>query len=884
MTDWHTRLRRHVDDRGLVLADAVLEELAAHLEDAWDATPPGERPDPDAFAAEALRRADVAALARQRGRPPLPPAPEPGGGWWRGGLAGELRHTLRLLARAPGFSAAVVLVLALGIGATTAAFGVVHAALLAPLPYPDADRLVMVWEHNLTRGRARNVINPGNFFAWSERSTSLDAAAVFTPAVGNLVDGAGEPEELRGLALQPRVLGLLGARAVAGRLFDEADGAPGAPRTLLIGEGLWRRRFGGAAGVVGRTVTLNGEPATIVGVLPDGFTLLGLPADFVRPASLPAEARTSFRGRSLLSIARLRPGVSVAAAQQELASVFEGLVREHPEFNTGWTLNVVPMREQLASDTRPALWAIFGAVTAVLLIACANVAALLLVRATGRRHELAVRVSLGARPVHLARQLGLETLMLVTGGGVLGALIARGLLGLVAAAARDAGVALPATPHFGGTALGFSVVITAITALACGVGPVLSARRAAVHDALRDGGRGSTGGRQHLRGWLVAGEVAAAMLTLSGAALLGRSYLALQRVDPGFNAQQVVTARVSRLGPAAQASQVPFATGVLARIRTLPGVTAAAATSFLPLDGNLGIGSSFLLADRPVPAAGERPVADYRPVTPGYFATLQIPLRQGRDFTDADVEGRPRVAVVNEAFVRAHSADRSPLGRRLDDSLGESQEIVGVVGDVRLTSLDGDVRPTIYLPFAQLPVGALTFVVRTSLESPAALGRAVAAAVRDVDPAQPVTDIRPLDEVVARSLTRPRIASTALALFAAAALLLAAIGVYGVVAYGVSQRRAEFGIRLALGARPTDVVRLVLRQSLTMVAGGILAGTALAVPVSATLRSLLYGVSPGDPLTMALVALVLVVSGLGASYLPARRGTRVDPVSALRAE
>jgi len=244
----------------------------------------------------------------------------------------------------------------------------------------------------------------------------------------------------------------------------------------------------------------------------------------------------------------------------------------------------------------------------------------------------------------------------------------------------------------------------------------------------------------------------------------------------------------------------------------------------------------------------------------------------------------PRVAVVNEAFVRAHSADRPPLGRRLDDSLGESQEIVGVVGDVRLTSLDGDVRPTIYLPFAQLPVGALTFVMRTSLESPAALGRAVAAAVRDIDPAQPVTDIRPLDEVVARSLTRPRIASTALALFAAAALLLAAIGVYGVVAYGVSQRRAEFGIRLALGARPTDVVRLVLRQSLTMVAGGILAGTALAVPASATLRSLLYGVSPGDPLTMVLVALVLVVSGLGASYLPARRGTRVDPVSALRAE
>lgn len=883
MTDWHTRLRRHVDGRGLVLPDAVLEELAAHLEDAWEALPPAGRPGPDVFAADALRRVDVSALASSRAAP-LPPAPEPAGGRWLSGVGSELRHTLRLLRRAPGFTAAVVLVLALGIGATTAAFGLVHAALLAPLPYPDADRLVMVWEHNLARGRARNVINPGNFFAWSERSTSLEAAAVFTPTVGNLVGGRGEPEELRGLAVQPRVLGLLGARAAAGRLFDEADGEPGAPRTLLVSEGLWQRRFGSAADAVGRTVTLNGEPATIVGVLPAGFTLLGLRADFVRPAALPPEARTSFRGRSLVAIARLRPGVSVAAAQQELASVFEGLVREHPDFNTGWTLNVVPIREQLASETRPALLAIFGAVTAVLLIACANVGALLLVRATGRRHELAVRVSLGARPLHLARQLLLETVVLVMAGGVLGTFVAWGLTGLVAATARDAGVPLPVTPLFGGAALGFSVVVTALTALACGVGPVLSARRAAVHDALRGGGRGSMGAPPRLRGWLVVGEVAAAMLTLSAAALLGRSYLALQQVDPGFNPRQVVTARVSRMGPAAQATQVPFATDVLARIRTLPGVTAAAATSFLPLDGNLGIGSSFLLADRPAPAPGDRPVADYRPVTPGYFATLHIPLSQGRDFTEADVEGRPRVAVVNEAFVRLHSADVSPLGRRLHDSLGESQEIVGVVGDVRLTSLDGDVRPAIYLPFAQMPVGALTFVVRTSLESPAALGRAVAAAVREVDPSQPVSDIRAFDEVVARSLTRPRIASGALGLFAAAALLLAAIGVYGVVAYGVSARRAEFGVRLALGAQPGDVVRLVLRQSLTMVAGGVVAGAALAVPASTSLRALLYGVSPGDPLTIGLVALVLVAAGLAASYLPARRGTRVDPVSALKAE
>ena len=881
MHEWQTRVIRHLGIRGVTLPPEVVDELAGHLEDLWDArgVVDGDR---DQFADDVLRRADLAALAARRQPAPLPPAPEPASGAGFAGLGREIRHASRLLARAPGFTAAVVIVLALGIGATTAAFAVVHAALLAPLPYPDADRLVMVWEHNLTRGRARNVINPGNFFAWSERSTSIETAGVFSPTVANLADGAGEPEELRGVVLQPQVLTMTGARPLAGRLFVAADADPAAPRTVMIGEGLWRRRFGGAD-VVGRTIRMNGEPATIVGVLPASYALVSFRGDFWRPAALPPEARTSFRGRSLLSIARLRPGLSRAAAQQELAAVFEGLVREHPDFNTGWTLNVVPLREQLTSETRPALWTIFGAVAAVLLIACANVAALLLVRAQGRRHELAVRTALGARPAHLARQVGLETLLLVTAGGVAGVLLARALTAIVSTAARDAGVPLPLDVPLGGPALAFALAATALTALGCGLGPALAARGADVQDALRDGSRGTVGGRQRLRAWLVAGEVAAAMLTLVGAALLGRSYLSLQQVDPGFDTRQVLTARVSRMGADAQASQLRFADDVIRRLRQLPGVTAAAATAFLPLDGALGIGSSFLLADRPAPGPGDRPVADYRPVTPGYFATLRIPLTAGRDFTAADVAERPGVAVVNDAFVRAHSSDVTPLGRRLDDSLGGSQEIVGVVGDVRHAALEDAARPTIYLPIAQRPVGSLTFVIRTAGD-PQALGQAVTAAVRDVDPAQPVSDVRALDDVVARSLVRPRVATTALTLFAAAALLLAATGVYGVVAYGVSQRRAEFGVRLALGAEPGDVVRLVLRQSLTMVVTGVLAGAALSVPLSSALGSLLFGVSPGDPLTLAAVAAVLVAAGMAASYLPARRGTRIDPVTALRAE
>lgn len=878
MTEWETRVHRHLRSRGIDLGDTVVEEVAAHLEDAWEARPPGAPADPEAFAELLLARADIPALPR-RPRAVAPPAPETGRGVFVG-LGRELRHVLRGLRRAPIFTAAVVLVLGLGIGTTTAAFRIVYAAFLAPLPYATPDRLVMVWERNVPRNRPRNVVNPGNFFVWSEQAASLDAAGLFTPTVANLAGRDLTPEELPAMAVQGSVLAITGVRPLSGRLLVADDEQPAAAPAILISAGLWRRRFGAADDTIGRAVTINGGPATVVGILPADFHIAGFHGDVWRPLPIAATDRTNFRGRSLLALARLKPGVTPASAQAELSGIFRTLEADHPDFNTGWTTNVVPVRDQMAATTRPALLALFASIAAVLAVACANVAALLLVRASARAHELAVRATLGASPWQLVRQVALECAALVACGTAVGVVTAVAITRGVWTTAHDAGIVVAERGGLDVAALIFATGLAGLTMVACSVGPVRRAFRSFAD--VRQGGRG-VAGTARMRGVLVAAEVAAATLVLTGAGMLARSYVALQQVDPGFTVDRVLTARVSRMGPDSQKTSAGFGRDVLARLRALPGVTHAAATSFLPLDGRLGIGSSFRLADRPAPAAGASPVADYRPITPEYFATLGIALREGRDFSESDVEGRPRVAIVNETFVRQLSADVPAIGRRLDDSLGESQEIVGVVDDIALDSLGGQARPTIYLPHAQLPIGALTFVVRTA-QDPASLGRAVAAAIRDVDPAQPVSDIRPLDDVVRASLTRPRIASATLGLFAAAALLLAAIGVYGVVAYGVQLRRAEFGVRLALGARPADIVRLVVAQSMWLIAGGALVGAVLSVPLSSGLRALLFGVAPGDPWTLAAVGAVVVAAGFLASYVPARRGSSVDPTTALRAE
>ncbi|MGE3275167.1 MAG: ABC transporter permease [Vicinamibacterales bacterium] len=797
----------------------------------------------------------------------------------------DVRHAARTLLRAPTFSLASVLVLALGIGATTAVFSLVYAFLFAPLPYANADRLVMVWEAKRSRNDLRNVINAGNYLAWSARSTAFEDTAIFTTTRSNLT-GGGEPEELPGMAVEANLLRLVGARPLLGRVFADGEDQEDAPRVVLISEGLWRRRFGQRADILGQVIRLNDEPATIVGVLPAGYELFGFQRDFYAPLVLSPFNR-EFRGRGFMSVGLLAPGVSRDQAQAELEQVFAGLVEEHPEFNAGWSINLVPLREQLTGDLRPALLSLFGAVFAVLLIACVNLANLLLARAAGRHHELALRTALGAGSGRLARLLFTETALLVVAGGTLGVALGWWLQALVVGIATDVSVPLLGQVGMGWPVIAFAVSITGGTALACGLAPAFATRRLNLVEPLREGGRGAIGSRHgRLRAALVIAEVAIAVVLLGGAGLLVRSFAALQAVPPGFNPEQVLTMKV--LLSAQSIEDAPrvarFHEQAVERLRAVPGVRQAAGTVFLPLAG-LGSATSFWLLDRPEPPAADKPVADIRPVTDAYFSTLGIPLIAGRDFTPGDTADRPLVGIVNEAFAQRFFPDRDPVGQRLTYAWDKptTVEIVGVVGDVKLTSLDGETRTTLYLPNQQRPLPLMTYALRTD-GAPSGVATAAVAALRSLAPDQPVTDVRTLDAVVEQSLRQPRITSTALAAFAAVALLLAVVGVYGVVAYGVTARLGEFGVRLALGAEPRDVMWLVLRQGLLLVGAGVIFGLGLTIPVSRALRSLLFGVGPGDPVALSVAAAAILVAALVACYVPARRGTLVDPATTLRAE
>ena len=799
----------------------------------------------------------------------------------------DLKHGVRVLLRTPLFTICTIAALAIGIGATTALFSVVHALLIRPLPYKDADRLVVMWEHNLPRNRPRNVISPANFLQWRERNQSFASLAAFSQNRVTLT-GSGEPQELATIVVTANMFDVLGVGPMLGRGFMAGEDQGGAPRTMVLSHAAWLRRFGGEPSAIGRQVTIDGEPMTIVGVMPRSFEIFGLPADVYMPfRNLSGASRPS--GRSLIGLGRLKPGITRDQAQAEIEGVMAALTREWPDFNTGWTINLVPLREQLVGDVRLAVLVLFGAVAAVLLIACGNIGSLMLTRASGRKRELAIRSALGAGTGRLLTQLVCESLLLSLVGGALGIVLAIWILsGLTTWVGTRLPIPLLSQVTIDPSVMAFAAIVTVLTTLICGLAPAVGATGGSIVTALRDGAPNLSGTRRGrlVRQSFVMAEIALALTVLCGAGLLGRSLMELQNVNPGFNADAALSLRVTLPSRNYRDSnaQHTFYTRVMEGLRALPGVETVGGTSFLPLAG-VGPGTSFWRADAPQPPPNERPVVDARPVTAGYFTAMKIPLLAGRDVTDADTPDKDPVAVINETFARQIYPGDNPIGRKFILNLGNDKphEIVGVVGDVKLMTLDGEIRPTAYLSSRQYAFGLMTFVVRTTGD-PALLGPAAVRVINQIDPLLPVAAVRPLHEVFAESIARPRLTAVAMSIFAGAALLLAALGVYGIVAYSVSQRSREFGIRVALGARQGQIIGMVVGQNLRLVGLGLGLGLVAAIPATRLLRGLLYQVGPNDPTTFAGIGAILAIVAVVASYLPARRGTRVDPVVTLKAE
>jgi putative ABC transport system permease protein len=801
----------------------------------------------------------------------------------------DFRIGARAFLRTPRFTVPAVLALALGIGATTAIFSVIRGVVLKPLPYPDPESVVVVWENNLTRNRPRNVIASANFVAWTERNRSFEHLGMVGPARRTMVLD-GEPIEIPGLFASSEALQALGVQPVLGRLYSAAEDLQGSEPVIVLSHEFWQNRFGGRGDILDVSIPTNGRPRRVIGVMPPGFTVEGQRADYLVPYEWTVEALRSAPGRgSSHGVARLRPGISFAQAVDDMKTIAAQLEKEAPQRNAGWSVTLVPIHEQMVGDIRPALLILAGAVSLVLLIACVNVANLLLARSTVRQRELGLRTALGARRGRLVRQMLSESLVLAAAGGALGLALAfafhRGLVALVAdriPVPRLDQVALDAP------VLLFSAVVALGTGIAFGIIPALAATSTA-SDALREGGRHGAGPRaRRLLGVLVVAEVALSLVLLAGAGLLIRSFARLQSIDPGFRTANVLTARV-QLPPVryTEPKQIAgFFQDVIARVEALPGVQDAGGVTFLPMAGP-GIGTSFHRLDQPEPAAGQAPITEVRPVTPGFFRAMGITHLAGRDFTIADTAGAPVVAVVTETLVRRHFAGENPLGRQLHVNIGPAggldAEIVGVVGDLKFSTLDAEARPGVFLPHPQLAIGMMTLVIRTNVE-PLSLAGSVGAAVRGLDAELPIADVRTLDDVVSATLARPRAISVLLTAFAVIALALAGVGVYGVMAYSVSQRTQEIGVRMALGATRESVFRLVIGQALKLVALGVVVGLVAAGLLTRLMTTLLYATEPLDPLTFALTAVVLLSVAALASYVPARRGTRIAPIEALRTE
>ena len=791
-------------------------------------------------------------------------------------LLQDLRFAARSLRKNPGFTFVATLTLAIAIGASTAMFTIVNTVLLRPLEYRDPEQLVIVRDLNRTRTNA-GVTSPANLVTWRAETRSFSDLAGIYDQPRNLTS-PGEPEEIAARLTTSNFFAMLRVNAQLGRMYGPGDDAAS---VVVISHSLWQRRFAGDPGVVGRTLTLNDRVRTIVGVAAADFRSAGARPD----AWIPITLDPNWRGRSLTVMGRLRPGMSVEQANSEMGALAKRLAEEQPEFHRNRSADVVPLHEQITGNVRPALLVLLGAVGLLLLIACANVANLLLGRAATRRTEIAVRLSLGATRGRVIRQVLTESVLLAVIAGALGIIIAVwGTDALVTLMPADLALPRLEEVQIDARVLGFTVAICLLTGILFGTAPAVLGSAVNPAQDTREGMRGTTGGSARVRSALVVAEVALAMVLLVGAGLLGRSLQRLLHVDTGVRTDQVLTMRLMLTAARYEKESElrAFMQRLLERVKSLPGADAVGGEMYLPLTG-LKIGHSFARDDRPRPRPGEELGTDIRVVAGDYFRALGIPVLRGRGFTGRDTEQTQSVFVINEELAKRYFPDRDPIGQRIsfewDDTV--SGEIVGIVGNVREMGPKEAPSPAIYRTYAQMPMPQMTLVIRAAGD-PLALASSTAAVVREIDPDQPVAQVRTMERVFGDTVARPRMILYVLGGFAAVALLLAALGLYGVVSYSVTQRRREIGVRVALGAQRGDVLRPILREGMLLTAVGLLLGFAGSFASTQVMQSLLFEVDASDPLTLAGVALFLTVTALAASYVPARRATRMNPVVALR--
>jgi len=870
----------------------IVEELSQHLEDRYEQALSRGATEGEAYEAalfelkeNGLLGLEIRRVERPVQQDPVPMGIERGANII-GDLAQDLHYGVRMLVKNPSFTIVAVLALALGIGANSAIFSVVNTVLLRPLPYKNPGRLVMLWEEATHLGFPKNTPSPANFIDWRAQNTVFEAMAAMVERSFNLT-GVGEPERFDGRRVSANLFDLLGVQPQLGRAFRAEEDKPGS-RVVILSNGLWQHRFGGDPRVIGQAVSLNGESYTVIGVMPGSFQFPTRRDQLWVPLAFDAKEAASRGNHFLEVIARMKPGVTLQQAQAEMSTIAARLAQQYPEENLRVGSVVTALQEQVVGDIKPALLVLLGAVGFVLLIACANVANLLLARAAARQKEIALRLALGAGRSRLTRQFLTESVLLAVIGGAVGLLLSIAGLRVLKTFIPDT-ISQAQAISIDAKVLVFTGLVALVTGIIFGLAPAMQVSHLDINDTLKEGGRDAAGGTRgnRIRALLVIGEIAVSFVLLMGAGLLINSFMHLRNLHPGFRANHLLTMKIplSEVKYPDKERRSPFYAEVLRRVQALPGVQSAAVAGNLPLtyDGDsMPIG----IEGRTDPPPDQRPDVILRVVGPGYFSTMGIPLVRGRDFREQDKDDSARVVIVSEKTARHFWPGENPIGKRLKPGSTNRNipwiEIIGVVKDVRQNDFVSEPKMQMYMPYQQLNSFAPNaLVVRTNVE-PLSLAGAVRNAIWAVDKDQPVSNLRSMDEIVSEAVARQRFSMLLLGIFAALAMVLAAVGIYGVMSYSIAQRTREIGLRIALGAQKSDVLKMILRQGLRFVAAGLAIGLAASFALTRVMASLLFGISATDPATFVSISLMLIAVALLASYIPAVRAMKIDPMLALR--